>query len=107
MPRHSASSSLATSPTQQSLSGARHKARLSAYYKDESAYQIIYTHKGKDFIGAEYEPLFPYFANLTDPKVCEEMSGQKCEKCFKERFGSPKDPCIGHIIAHKRSYTVH
>ena len=56
------------------------QARLSAYYKDESAYQIIYSHKGKDFIGAEYEPLFPYFANLKDPKVCEEMSGQKCEK---------------------------
>lgn len=56
------------------------QARLSAYYKDEDAYEIIYTHKGKDFIDAEYEPLFPYFANLKDPKVCEEMSGQKCEK---------------------------
>ena len=56
------------------------QARLSAYYKNEDAYEIIYTHKGKDFIDAEYEPLFPYFANLKDPKVCEEMSGQKCEK---------------------------
>ncbi len=56
------------------------EARLSAYYKDEAAYEIIYRHKGSEFIGAEYEPLFPYFANLKDPKVCEEMSGQKCEK---------------------------
>ncbi|MBR6193124.1 MAG: isoleucine--tRNA ligase [Treponema sp.] len=56
------------------------EARLSAYYKNESDYEIIYRHKGKDFVGAEYEPLFPYFAQLRDPKVCEEMSGQKCEK---------------------------
>ena len=56
------------------------EARLSAYYKEESAYEIIYRAKGKDFIGAEYEPLFPYFASLKDPKVCEEESKQKCEK---------------------------
>lgn len=56
------------------------EARLSAYYKDGSAYEIIYRAKGKDFIGAEYEPLFPYFASLKDPKVCEEESKQKCEK---------------------------
>lgn len=40
------------------------QARLSAYYKDEKGYKIIYTRKGKDFLGAKYEPLFPYFANL-------------------------------------------
>ena len=56
------------------------EARLSAFYKEESAYEIIYRAKGKDFIGAEYEPLFPYFASLKDPKVCEEESKQKCEK---------------------------
>ena len=56
------------------------ETRLSAYYKEESAYEIIYRAKGKDFIGAEYEPLFPYFASLKDPKVCEEESKQKCEK---------------------------
>ena len=56
------------------------EARLSAYYKEESAYEIIYRAKGKDFIGAEYEPLFPYFDSLKDPKVCEEESKQKCEK---------------------------
>ena len=41
------------------------QARLSAYYKNEEDYQIIYTRKGADFIGAKYEPLFPYFAELT------------------------------------------
>ncbi|MDD6968966.1 MAG: isoleucine--tRNA ligase [Treponema sp.] len=56
------------------------QARLSAYYKNEDDYQIIYTRKGKDFVGAEYEPLFPYFAELSDAKVCAEKSKQKCEK---------------------------
>lgn len=54
------------------------EARLSAYYKNPEDYEIIYKHPGKDFIGAKYEPLFPYFATLADPKVCEEESGQKC-----------------------------
>ena len=49
------------------------EARLSAFhYKDLEKY--------KDFLGAEYEPLFPYFANLKDPKACEAESRQKCEK---------------------------
>jgi len=41
------------------------ESRLSAYYKNETDYEIIWTHKGKNFVGAKYEPLFPYFANLT------------------------------------------
>lgn len=40
------------------------ESRLGAYYKDEKDYEIIYKRKGADFIGAKYEPLFPYFANL-------------------------------------------
>ncbi|MBR0154626.1 MAG: isoleucine--tRNA ligase [Treponema sp.] len=71
------------------------EARLSTYYKNEADYEIIYRHKGKDFIGAEYEPLFPYFAQLKDPKVCEEMSGQKCEKgafrMFNAEYVSTED----------------
>ena len=71
------------------------EARLSAYYKEESAYEIIYRAKGKDFIGAEYEPLFPYFASLKDPKVCEEESKQKCEKgafrMFNAEYVSTED----------------
>ena len=56
------------------------QARLSAYYKNEDDYQIIYTRKGKDFIDAEYEPLFPYFAQLSEPEFCAQKTKQKCEK---------------------------
>ena len=56
------------------------EARISAYYKDPKDYEIIYKHTGEEFIGAEYEPLFPYFERLKDPKVCAEESKQKCEK---------------------------
>ena len=56
------------------------QARLGAYYKNEDDYEIIYTRKGRDFLGAEYEPLFPYFADLKDPAVCQEISGQNCSK---------------------------
>lgn len=55
-------------------------ARLGAYYKNADEYELIYTRKGKDFIGAEYEPLFPYFAALKSAASCAEISGQKCER---------------------------
>ncbi len=54
------------------------EARLSAYYKNPEDYEIIYRHKGKDFIGARYEPLFPYFAQYADPAKCSEDSKQNC-----------------------------
>ncbi len=54
------------------------KARISAYFKKEEDYEIIWTHKGAEFLGATYEPLFNYFENLADPKVCAEKSGQPC-----------------------------
>jgi len=56
------------------------KARISAYFKNEADYEILWTHKGAEFIDATYEPLFPYFADLADPAVCAEKSQQKCEK---------------------------
>ncbi|MBR0032307.1 MAG: isoleucine--tRNA ligase [Treponema sp.] len=56
------------------------EARLGAYYKNPDEYEIVYRHKGKEFVGAEYEPLFPYFENLKDAATCAEISGQKCEK---------------------------
>ncbi len=56
------------------------EARLAAYYKNEDDYEIIYRYKGKDFIGAEYEPLFPYFERLKDASVCAEESRQNCTK---------------------------
>jgi len=40
--------------------------RLSAYYKEETEYEIISRFKGSDYTKVEYEPLFPYFAELAD-----------------------------------------
>jgi len=37
------------------------EARLSAYYKDNSQYKIIWRKKGAQLAGLQYEPLFPYF----------------------------------------------
>lgn len=54
------------------------ESRLSAYYKNPEDYEIIYRKKGKDFVGIHYEPLFPYFKNLSDPKECGKISNQKC-----------------------------
>ncbi len=42
------------------------EARLSAYYKDENAYEILEKYKGSELAGMRYEPLFNYFANLYD-----------------------------------------
>ena len=56
------------------------EARLSAYYKNPEDYEIIYKHKGKDFIGARYEPLFPYFKEYADAAKCEADSGFKCSE---------------------------
>ncbi len=48
--------------------GDRHlilgKERVSAYYKDESEYQVVWTKKGRELGGLRYRPLFPYFAHL-------------------------------------------
>jgi isoleucyl-tRNA synthetase len=41
------------------------KERLSAYYKDPSEYTVLETKKGKEYAGIEYEPLFPYFKELS------------------------------------------
>lgn len=56
------------------------KSRLHAYYKNESDYEIIYEKLGSDFLDAEYEPLFPYFAYLKDSEKCSEETHQPCEK---------------------------
>ncbi|MFH2113116.1 MAG: isoleucine--tRNA ligase, partial [Spirochaetota bacterium] len=41
------------------------EARLAGYYKDPSTCTIEARFKGADLVGAEYEPLFPYFAELS------------------------------------------
>ena len=41
------------------------KERISAYYKEESEYNIIKSYTGKELLGISYEPLFPYFSHQT------------------------------------------
>ncbi len=71
------------------------EARLGAYYKDPEAYEIIYRAKGKDFLGARYEPLFPYFGKYADPATCEADSKQKCTegafRMFNAAYVSTED----------------
>ena len=42
------------------------KERLSAYYKNEEEYKVVWTKKGSELVGMSYEPLFPYFADAKD-----------------------------------------
>ena len=37
------------------------KSRISAYYRNESEYSILFECKGKELEGIHYEPIFPYF----------------------------------------------
>ena len=71
------------------------ESRLSAYYKTEDAYEVIYKHLGKEFIGAEYEPLFPYFAQYKDPAKCSEKTGEPCKagafRMFNADYVSTED----------------
>ncbi len=41
------------------------ESRLASYYKDPAAVKIVGRFKGSAFVGARYEPLFPYFAELS------------------------------------------
>ncbi len=38
---------------------------LSRYFTDETSYRILERKKGIEWVGESYEPLFPYFANLS------------------------------------------
>ncbi|MCR4939705.1 MAG: isoleucine--tRNA ligase [Treponemataceae bacterium] len=40
------------------------ESRLSAYYKDPAACEIVWKKKGSELKDSRYEPLFPYFADL-------------------------------------------
>ena len=40
------------------------ESRLGAYYRDASAYTVLWKKKGAELQGITYEPLFPYFAHL-------------------------------------------
>ena len=75
------------------------ESRLASYYKNENDYQVIYRKKGSDFVGARYEPLFPYFSNLADAGECEKITKEKCAegafRLFNADYVSTEDgPCI-------------
>ena len=40
------------------------QSRLAAYYKEPEKLEIVWRKKGAELAGIEYEPLFPYFADL-------------------------------------------
>jgi isoleucyl-tRNA synthetase len=39
------------------------ESRLRAYFKEEEDFEILERLEGKDLVGKEYEPIFPYFAD--------------------------------------------
>ncbi len=52
------------------------KARLSAYYRNDDEYSVVWEKKGKELEGLEYEPLFPYFAYLAEKGAFRTYIGQ-------------------------------
>ena len=51
------------------------ESRLSAYYKKESDYKVVWRKKGSELIGVEYDPLFPYFAWAADKNAFRTYPG--------------------------------
>lgn len=58
------------------------EARLGAYYKKESEYAVVWRRKGSEFVGAAYQPLFPYFAHL---------AGEGAFRVFNAAYVSTED----------------
>ncbi|MDR1389721.1 MAG: isoleucine--tRNA ligase [Treponema sp.] len=51
------------------------KERVSAYYRDESEYRLIWVKKGAELTGIKYEPLFPYFADAAESNAFRTYTG--------------------------------
>jgi isoleucyl-tRNA synthetase len=51
------------------------EARLSAYYKSEDDYEIVEKKKGSQWLGLEYEPLFPYFSERAEQGAFQVYNG--------------------------------
>jgi isoleucyl-tRNA synthetase len=51
------------------------ESRLHAYYKEGALPEIIWTKKGSELKGIEYEPLFPYFAELRAQNAFRTYTG--------------------------------
>jgi isoleucyl-tRNA synthetase len=50
-------------------------ARLAAYYPDANAYTVLWTRKGAELAGMEYEPLFSYFAETREQNAFRVYTG--------------------------------
>ncbi|MBN2625329.1 MAG: isoleucine--tRNA ligase [Spirochaetales bacterium] len=51
------------------------ESRLSAYYKNESDYEIIEKKKGSEWLGLKYVPLFDYFADREEQGAFQVYNG--------------------------------
>jgi isoleucyl-tRNA synthetase len=51
------------------------ESRLHAYYKEGEVPEILWRKKGSELVGIEYEPLFPYFAELAAQNAFRTLVG--------------------------------
>lgn len=51
------------------------KRSVPSYFKEDSGYQIVESYLGKELVGIEYEPLFPYFADLAEQNAFRTFNG--------------------------------
>jgi isoleucyl-tRNA synthetase len=51
------------------------ESRIAAYYKEPAKLEILWRKKGAELAGIEYEPLFPYFADLASKKAFRTWTG--------------------------------
>jgi len=51
------------------------ESRLHAYYKEDAFPAILWRKKGSELKGIEYEPLFPYFADLREKNAFRTYTG--------------------------------
>ena len=51
------------------------ESRLHTYYKDNERPEILWRKKGSELVGIEYEPLFPYFAELAGQNAFRTYPG--------------------------------
>ena len=51
------------------------ESRLGAYYKETELPEVLWRRKGAELVGVEYEPLFPYFAELREKNAFRTVAG--------------------------------
>ncbi len=69
------------------------ESRLSAYYKENDKYEIVWKKKGSELLDCRYKPLFDYFADLKD--ATEEQAGKQASigafRVFNADFVTTED----------------